>query len=188
MSAVLSRLVLAIAVIAATPVVYPVVYMIIERSWIRRDEQALLVADLITALLFGSGWVAVWRRQVHWTQARVAFTLAAALIAIVPGYGVYLILVAQARHLEEPAIVLGGMLWAVVWVAATAVIWRETPAEQVGRYKRVGVEAIVCPACGYILSGLHEARCPECGAAYTLDQLLASSMQARAEAELTAPD
>ncbi len=30
-----------------------------------------------------------------------------------------------------------------------------------------------CPACEYNMTGLYEARCPECGKLYTLDQLFA---------------
>jgi DNA-directed RNA polymerase subunit RPC12/RpoP len=30
---------------------------------------------------------------------------------------------------------------------------------------------IACPSCGYNLRGLKEAKCPECGAEFTLDQL-----------------
>ena len=36
---------------------------------------------------------------------------------------------------------------------------------------------ILCPVCGYNLTGLREARCPECGGTFTLDQLAASQPQ-----------
>jgi hypothetical protein len=35
-----------------------------------------------------------------------------------------------------------------------------------------GVLDVRCPTCGYRMVGLHESRCPECGTAYTLDDLL----------------
>jgi len=38
----------------------------------------------------------------------------------------------------------------------------------------MGVNAIACPSCGYNLTGLSEARCPEYGSRFTLDQLVAS--------------
>jgi rubrerythrin len=33
---------------------------------------------------------------------------------------------------------------------------------------------VSCPSCGYNLTGLNEARCPECGAKFTLDELFAA--------------
>jgi rubrerythrin len=53
-------------------------------------------------------------------------------------------------------------------------IWRETAQERVARLKTAGVDTIVCSVCGYNMTGLKEARCPECGVQYTLDQLYAS--------------
>jgi len=32
---------------------------------------------------------------------------------------------------------------------------------------------VVCPACGYNMTGLNLATCPECGAKYSLDELMA---------------
>jgi predicted Zn-ribbon and HTH transcriptional regulator len=32
---------------------------------------------------------------------------------------------------------------------------------------------MACPNCGYNLTGLREARCPECGSQFTLDELFA---------------
>lgn len=37
-----------------------------------------------------------------------------------------------------------------------------------------GVVQISCPDCGYSMVGLREARCPECGSAFTLDELILS--------------
>jgi hypothetical protein len=42
-------------------------------------------------------------------------------------------------------------------------------------HHRLGVDGrvkVFCPACNYSMIGLREARCPECGAAYTLDELI----------------
>ncbi len=52
--------------------------------------------------------------------------------------------------------------------------WRETRAERANRLRLMGVNAIACPSCGYNLTGLSEARCPEYGSRFTLDQLVAS--------------
>ncbi|MDB5303490.1 MAG: hypothetical protein JWM97_1039, partial [Phycisphaerales bacterium] len=33
---------------------------------------------------------------------------------------------------------------------------------------------VVCPTCGYNLTGLTATRCPECGSQFTLDELMAA--------------
>jgi hypothetical protein len=57
-------------------------------------------------------------------------------------------------------------------VLSTVLIWRETAAERLARLTAHGMPVIACPLCGYNLAGLTEARCPECGAAFTLEQVL----------------
>jgi hypothetical protein len=71
----------------------------------------------------------------------------------------------------------------LLWVVATIFIWRETPAERAARVDRSGAGGVVCPTCGYNLTGLKGTRCPECGSEFTLDQLLADQ-PAKAQAEL----
>ena len=36
----------------------------------------------------------------------------------------------------------------------------------------VTAEDVPCPSCGYNLRGLREARCPECGSSFTIEQLV----------------
>jgi hypothetical protein len=78
---------------------------------------------------------------------------------------------------------LGSLAGTVFWIIATIVVWRETPAERAARISRAGADALVCPTCGYNLTGLREARCPECGAQFTLNELLAAQ-PGRADAEV----
>ena len=59
----------------------------------------------------------------------------------------------------------------------------ETARERAERLNASGRDGVVCPTCGYNLTGLTEPRCPECGSQFTLDQLLASQ-PSRATAEL----
>ena len=64
--------------------------------------------------------------------------------------------------------------WALIWLATTAIIWRETKAERIARLKMLGINVVVCPNCGYNLTGMTTTTCPECGSKYTLDQLYAT--------------
>ena len=63
---------------------------------------------------------------------------------------------------------------------ATVLIWRETPHERVERLSQLGTAGVCCPICGYNLTGLSTAQCPECGAKFTLDQLMATQPRERA--------
>ena len=38
-------------------------------------------------------------------------------------------------------------------------------------------DAMVCPACGYNMTGLRATTCPECGASYTINELAALQPQ-----------
>ena len=81
---------------------------------------------------------------------------------------------------------VGTMSAAMLWCLATIFLWRETPAERAQRLAKAGADVPVCPTCGYNMTGLTEARCPECGAQFTLNELLAGQ-PSRAPAEIEAP-
>jgi hypothetical protein len=67
----------------------------------------------------------------------------------------------------------------IAWVLITVLLWRETARERFERLAGLGPGPTVsCPVCGYSLAGLREARCPECGTHFTLDQLLAAQSHA----------
>lgn len=68
----------------------------------------------------------------------------------------------------------------LVLLAASAVIlvWlnayrRRGPHWRALRDPQDGLPDVRCPACNYRMVGLAESRCPECGTAYTLDELIA---------------
>lgn len=135
----------------------------------------------------GAYWVFIWRSAVVWTRRRVYGTALAAPLSVGAGliFGAVVWLFASPQAGADEALLvatfLGGGVPPIVWVLATVVLWRETTQERIARVRGTGAETLVCPACGYSMVGQREARCPECGASYTLDALVAA--QPRADAK-----
>jgi len=77
----------------------------------------------------------------------------------------------SARGFEEVGILTGTLCWMSIWMAGTAVVWKETKLESMRRKRDGPDRAIPCPKCGYDLKGRTMARCPECGTQFTLDEL-----------------
>jgi hypothetical protein len=120
----------------------------------------------------GAYWVLLWRGLVRWTRQRVLYTVLAAPLALLLGTLTGLAFVGGVGMPAEPGMLVGGGVPPIAWVLATVLIWRETPQERIARLTAAGTENISCPVCGYNMTGLHESRCPECGAQFTLDELL----------------
>lgn len=174
------RILLSLAIVVAVPCLYMISFTVLERAPGLSDEEALLWSNVVAALLVVLGWIRVWRGSVRWTAARGFRTAVAvpatAAVAATLGLGSAVLL-----RYDEIGIIVGGGLWLALWIAAIALIWRETPGERAGRLRLPGDVALACPKCGYDLRGLHEARCPECGTQYTLDGLLALLLARRDE-------
>jgi hypothetical protein len=131
---------------------------------------AMVSATLSVALLVAFVHLLLWYRRVRWNARRVLLT---ALATVTTGILAVLVYVANEHWwYEEPGIIIAGLIWACAWVCATAFIWRETRAERALRTEVPGAISLNCPRCGYNLRGLREARCPECGTEYTLEELL----------------
>jgi hypothetical protein len=119
-------------------------------------------------------WILLWRGVVRWDRRRVLWTAAGTLTALLGGVSFALLCGALNPRLPAPlAALAGGGVVPIAWVLITVLLWRETPRERFERLARLGPEkSVSCPICGYSLAGLREARCPECGTRFTLDQLL----------------
>lgn len=123
----------------------------------------------------GLYWVLLWRPVVRWTRRRRLATILSIPITLAAGVAFGLGFQALARG--SPgflAMMVGGGVPPIVWVLATVLIWRETPSERAARLARTGGDGVVCPVCGYNMTGLSESACPECGARYTLEALIAA--------------
>jgi len=178
MSATVARLILSLTIITATPVVYFVVFFTLEEvtGWYFSTLNLLLCSGLTGLFLVGV-WVLIWLRQVRWHGWRMGSTVA--LIAVLTVACALFALLANELFFDEVGIILASMVWAVGWLAGSTLIWRETRSERMKRIRELGMGTIHCPQCDYNLTGLREARCPECGTQYTLDQLFASITEIR---------
>ena len=180
MSNLLSRILLAIIMFPLATLLYLVV--LIPAMNTIDDALAFLVATLIVAGFVVFYWIGLWYRSVKWTSGRVTATWVAGVGCLLVGAVVGIVIAGSLRGTDEEfAIFLGGLLMIVLWLAASVLLWRETPAERADRIRESAGDVLFCPKCGYNMTGLHEARCPECGSRYTLDQLLAAQRQQATE-------
>ena len=172
MSSLLSRIMLALLMLPLAALIYCVVIVgLMEFAFgFRNDLAAFIITDMVTAAFVATYWTLLWRRTVRWTRRRIGFTIGAAFGALTPA----LVLGGLVTIVDESfGAFIGGVTAILLWVALTVFIWRETGAERMARIRSRGSEVIVCPSCGYNLTGLRQPSCPECGATYTVDELVA---------------
>jgi hypothetical protein len=187
MSRLIARILLTILMFPLAALIYLAVcvwYFQIARRYLgmgSRDEGGFIISGLVTWLFLAVYWSLLWRKSVQWNTSRTTWTFLTALLAAVVGVIISLIL--GGNSWDSFGIFLGSAAAPLLWLIATIFIWRETDSERGARLRDLGADMLVCPSCGYNLTGLHEARCPECGAQYTLNELLAGQPQ-RAQTEL----
>jgi hypothetical protein len=135
------------------------------------QRQASVAAGVVTWAFAAVYWFFVWRSSVPWDARRlrgtgVATAVALAAAVVLGGMGCVVD--------EDFGVAVGSITAPLAWLPATVVAWRETDVERKRRRGSVGTDEVVCPKCGYSLTGLTESRCPECGTQYTLSELLAA--------------
>lgn len=135
-----------------------------------QDLTMALTVCLVTWGFFAICWILIWMRGVKWTPTRKMLSIAWPVVSGLFGMGVGFIFGIWQR---EAGYFFGSVSAPLVWVFGTILIWRETDAERKSRQRAAHADVITCPACGYNLTGLSEARCPECGAKFTLNDLYA---------------
>ena len=172
MSKLVSRILLTILLFPSAALLLFVLFIFLEPQM--RDETAIVIATMATCGYIIAYWVALWWKSVVWTPGRVQTTVGCAAGAAGVGVTLGLMIAATFPYgADELAFFTGSLVATVLWIIGTICIWRENQSERAARLRRAGADTIVCPACGYNLTGLREARCPECGAQYTLNELLA---------------
>jgi hypothetical protein len=173
MSATLSRVVRVFAFFVWTPLFYFVFFETIESRFLLYGATLRHVVNFAFGVVFVVVWFLLWRSQVRWTPARIARTIVALVVTALVAAGTGVLI--KPLWLAWSHIIIAWSCWAVLWIASTAFIWQETPAERLERLRGTGVRTVPCPKCAYNMAGLHEARCPECGTQSTLDELAASA-------------
>lgn len=181
MAPTVTRLILSFALVIATPTLFFIMLFLgmeLFDSWVNSPLDDTVIFGVITFFcvgMFGIGWILIWMGEVKWNPKRGMWT-AVVLACGLFGWAIITAVFAATMPYEgvEIGLVFGGLVWIVWWLFGTALAWRETSTERAGRLAAMGVEALPCPSCSYNLSGLRESKCPECGAAFTLDQLYAA--------------
>jgi hypothetical protein len=174
MTQLVARLILAMLILPVTGAVFVLLFVLLVIPAGGPPSALRIVALWTSVYLFvGTYWTLLWRSLVHWTRRRTVTTALAAPVSVLVGACVGSGVMIFLGQVPLPiAMLVGGGVVPICWVVATVLIWRETSHERIERLTRANRGVLVCPICGYNLTGLHEARCPECGSRFTLDQLL----------------
>jgi len=165
------RLLLSILLIPLAAIVFIVAAVAMDRHVRGYSMLPFVLAGVVTWAFVAAYWTALWRSAIRWDSRRsnqtLLVTAAAALLSVAIG--------AVLNQMErEMGDVIGALSAPLLWLVGTVIAWRERPDERMERLRSAGSQVLVCPACGYNLTGLKEARCPECGLQMTLDQLVAA--------------
>jgi hypothetical protein len=174
MTRTVARLILAMLLLPSTGAVFLLLFLIlVAPAGGPPDVGRLLLMWFLLYAFVGAYWVILWHDMVPWNRRRVTRTALATVLSLAGGVVVALACLA-VNHQVPPtiAVMIGGGTVPITWVLSTVLVWRETAAERLTRLTAHGMPAIACPLCGYNLAGLTEARCPECGGRFTLEQVI----------------
>jgi hypothetical protein len=138
----------------------------------RAHVVAFSAAGIVGNIVVAAWWLLLWRRSVRWTAWRVRATIVAAIFSILFALIVGLSFGAWVRE-TDLGIFLAACLSIFTWLTCVCIIWRDRAAD-LTTMNDTAERDVACPKCRYAMTGLREARCPECGEQYTLDQLFAA--------------
>ena len=178
MTNLLARILLSILMLPLSVMAF-VICFILAAAALHGHEDRAACAGIVGAAVFAvSYWILLWRRSVHWTRQRLSGTVFSSIACLVVATVVAFTISGLARFPDASfRFMFGGVFLVITWLPLTVLLWKETAQERSERIRRSAGEVLSCPRCGYNLTGLREARCPECGAMFTLNELYAAQVK-----------
>jgi hypothetical protein len=174
MSNLVARILLSLFMVPLAVVVYliTVIYIANQMSWGSRGEFFIPVMGGLACWAFMAAyWTLLWFRQVKWNYRRRIGSALLVIAALAAGLVIALLL----SGIEESiGAIFASIVTPILWLIGTVFLWKETRAERAARITATTRDAVTCTVCGYNLTGLNEARCPECGSKFTLNELFAN--------------
>ena len=161
------RLSIGLALIPFLPGLFFLLAITLETRAGLSIDTSMFVAYETCAVIAVCVWILLWRKSVKWTLPLIGRTAFIATPILVTPIGVYWSSgdqVLDFLYRVSPVLALG------VWLAGTSLAWRR-PAETLVAHDSCAVSPF-CPSCAYNLTGLREVRCPECGWASTVDDIV----------------
>ncbi len=127
-------------------------------SWPRREAPRAGDPSVWLDLKTGrAGLCSTYRR---WRSAIQAIFIVAGIVIIDQAIG------------NNPFLIASCIFLAIAGTIAVIAVKAYRAAAGRALEDRQGAVAVTCPACGYSMVGLESCKCPECGAAYTIDGLI----------------
>jgi hypothetical protein len=189
MSRLIARILLAIFLIPLASLVYLVTFYVHDRmsrtgyaayyrgeayprETLSRESWGFLTGGAVSWAFIALWWFLLWRKSERWTGERIGYTLGVAVAVAIAGVALASMIGSSDQSF---GVFVGSAAAPMLWLVGSIFVWRETAGERAARAAQSPDRAAVaCPTCGYNLTGLREARCPECGSQFTVDQLLAA--------------
>ena len=176
------RLLVTVALAAALCGIVPILayfLAVLNPFWNRTPNYGARPSDELVVFLFvlaGAAFLAaaswLWSRS---GRRRAVLAPAVLTIGVVAATIVLGVLAEENLPGDRELVIVGlvalaGAAVILIWVQAYR---RRGPQWRLLQNPQDGLPDVRCPACDYRMVGLTESRCPECGTAYTLDELLA---------------
>ncbi len=128
----------------------------------------------VALALLGAG--AAWLGILYWIwrggrSSRVPLGAILGSLSIGIGTGVAMPVIDHYVVNEEEQLMVAAALWGAAMIL---ILWLPVAQRRTKNTPLVSDDGIVqlfCPECRYSMVGLREARCPECGTAFTIDEL-----------------
>ncbi len=145
-------------------------------AFLRDGNVRARIMDLEFAIAFavmGGVWLAVlafiWRGmgQGGFPTQPMLITAGLAGVTICAGFAIEALPLREEEILIAALVLLAGSLGLLIWLPRIRRLRGGRPV--LDAEDRVNVN---CPDCGYSLIGLRDLRCPECGAAFMIDELI----------------